>query len=178
VRGTSRIIAHRNGNQSPNRTYGVRAVAVGTSPRRTVCSNRPVRLTTWPCALTIALSPDTAACTTHRPVSTARSWLMITCSRDAGESRYEESFVVTTISCAPSATNCRNSPGKVFSKQIGVPTSVPFTSNTCTRLAEENVPRPCRYRCVHPSAERHGMYSPNGTRWIFAYESTMEPCAS
>jgi hypothetical protein len=87
--------------------------------------NSPVRRTTHPLGSTTALSPDTAACTTHRPVSTARSWLKSTCSWEAGLRRNDESFVVTTMTLAPSATNRRKRSGKAFSKQIGVPTTVP-----------------------------------------------------
>jgi hypothetical protein len=60
-------------------------------------TNRPVSATTLPCVSTTALWPEMAAWTTHRPVSTARSWLMMRCSREATDSRNDESLVVTTI---------------------------------------------------------------------------------
>src|SRR2546425_5574226 len=102
---------HPHGNQSPHRTYRVRADEVGTAKRMMAGTNRLVWATTRPLGSTTALSPEIAAWTIHRPVSTARIWLMITCSREAGVSPHDESLVVTMMRFAPAAANLRNRSG-------------------------------------------------------------------
>ena len=62
-----------------------------------------------------ALIPEIAACTTHRPNSTARRRLIIRCWRDAAVRPYDALFVVTTRNWAPWATILRSSDGKEFS---------------------------------------------------------------
>ena len=62
-----------------------------------------------------ALIPDTAACTTHRPFSTARIWLIARCCREAAVRPYDALFVETTTNPAPPSTIGRTNDGKPFS---------------------------------------------------------------
>ena len=122
--------------------------------------------TTRPRGSTTALSPEIAAWTIHRPVSTARTWLMITCSRDAAVSPHVESLVVTIMRLAPVAANCRNRFGKMFSKQIGVPTFAPSIWNNLISWPGA-MSRGTTLNCsTHPKSLRKGTYSPNGTGWV------------
>ena len=68
-----------------------------------------------------ALMPETAAFTTHRPVSTARMRLICSCWAEAAVNPYDALFTVTTRNRAPSRTNDLGMSGKLFSKQIGAP---------------------------------------------------------
>jgi hypothetical protein len=63
----------------------------------------------------IALMPETAACTTHLPSSTARSRLMMRCWRDAAVRSYDALLIVTTRNRAPALMKARSSAGKLFS---------------------------------------------------------------
>jgi hypothetical protein len=67
------------GSQSPHRTYPVVAVDVRIGSRRMPGWNSPVRAITRPWVSTNAETPDTAASTIHRPVSTARIRLIWRC---------------------------------------------------------------------------------------------------
>ena len=112
------------------------------------------------------LSPEMAACTTHLPVSTARIWVKMTCSLEAGVRPHDESLVVTTIRFAPAAANRRNRSGKMFSKQIGVPIFIPSTSKSRTSWPAATSRGTTRSCSTHPRRRRNGTYSPNGTGCI------------
>jgi len=100
---------------------------------------------------------------------------MITCSREAGDRRNEESLVVSTTSPAPSATKRRNRSGKTFSKQIGAATDAPSTWKTLRACPGTRSAFPLRYRSVQRNTAGHGTYSPNGTRWTLVYRPITSP---
>ena len=79
---TTKTIA-RIGNQSPQRTNPVVAVELRICARRMPGWNNPVRVSTCPCVSMNAETPETAASTTHLPVSTARIRLICRCWSDA-----------------------------------------------------------------------------------------------
>ncbi len=111
-----------------------------------------------------ALIPDTAAWTTHLAFSTARSWLISRCWREAAVMPYDALLVVTTRNSAPSATSARSIDGKLFSKQMTLPNVSPSTCRGCTRWPGVSSYGICRNAEIHESQCRNGTYSPNGTR--------------
>ena len=129
-------------------------------------TNNRVWTTTRPLGSMTALSPEMAAWTIQRAFSTARTWLMMTCSFDATESWNEESFVPRTTMLAPRSTNVRNRLGTVFSKQIGAAIFSPLTSNITNRRPGRKSRGTARSCSTHPRSRRNGTYSPKGTRWI------------
>ena len=159
-RGTSPRSARRRCGSSTS------APTTQDRPARTAVSGRSTR----PWGSTIALSPEIAAWTIHRPVSTARIWLMITCSREAGERRNEESFVETTISLGPVAHESpERGRGRRSRSRSASPPGIPWHVEQHPAMPG----RPGRRCPVGTSGstrarDGYGMYSPNGTRWIFA----------
>ena len=89
--------------------------------RRIAGSKSPAVATARPDGSMKALIPETAASTTHRPVSIARIWLICRCCSDAAVNPYDALFTGTMRNPAPSRTKARGNSGKLFSKQIGVP---------------------------------------------------------
>src|SRR5439155_4972859 len=168
-RGTStkprtRTIA-RYGTQSPNLTYRVIALEDRIVPRRIPVWNKPNRWVTRPLGSMNALIPETAAFTTHLPVSTARMRLICSCWADAAVNPYDALFTVTTRNCAPSRTKVRGSWGNAFSKQIGVPNGGrPWVDSVWMRSPGARSTGICRSAWNHESSWRQGTYSPKGTR--------------
>src|SRR5205085_4969147 len=156
------------GTQSHSRTYQVRSSEDRIVRRRIAGSNRPVRATIRPVGSMYALSPETASCTTQRPSSTALIWLIWTCWGDAAVVRYEASSVVITRNVAPARTNALSICGKLFSKQIGVPKAgtepVLIATIESPGVLSTGI---CFNAEMKESFERHGTYSPKGTRWTF-----------
>src|SRR6266540_3041860 len=95
----------------PARAYRVSPSRGVTGIRRVACWYRPVRWLATPSGLITALTPETAACTTVRPSSIARSWLAARCWSEAGPSPNEALLVETSSTCAPSRTSVRESSG-------------------------------------------------------------------
>ena len=95
------MITQSHGTQSPTRRYHVCAVEVQIRLRRIAVSNSSVRAVTRPDGSTNADTPETAASTTHRPVSTARIRLICRCWSDAAVKPYDALFTGTTMKVAP-----------------------------------------------------------------------------
>ena len=138
--------------------------------------NSEVCVSSVPRSSTTAVSPETAACRTARPVSAARSCEIATCCSEFAERRYERLLVDSTMSWAPSCTSGRTWYPNADSKQMIVAIRCPWTLISPGRLPGSKSTGTCFSAPISGcKVERQGTYSPNGTRWRFEYVPTTRP---
>lgn len=115
------------------------------------------------------MTPVSAACTTGRPVSAARTADSEACCASAQLPWNVESDVWYTISWAPCIVSTRDMSGKAASKQISTPSRSrrpPASAAVITRAPSPGIMLLCAALLIfvsQPSCCRNGMYSPNGT---------------
>ena len=137
--------------------------------RRISVSNSPAEATTRPIGSTNALMPEMAAFTYQRPVSIARICDICRCCALAAVKPYDALFTGTTTNPAPSL---HDRPGDRRERVLEADRRA---ERRQARAREQLVPCPgvrstgtWSIASIHPSRERNGMYSPNGTRWVLS----------
>src|SRR5580700_6755442 len=155
----------------------VRAEAAGR-PSPTVTTpwpDCPIQASSRPRASKATVSPVSAAWTTGRPVSAARTAPSEACWSGPQVPRKVEVADWYTISCAPLSVSTRDMSGNADSKQISTPIGkgLPVLSVGYSRCAP--VPgimldaAALLILVSQPSCCRNGMYSPNGTSRVLMY---------